>query len=101
MLRVDATQGGPAHQNGRSRTRRLMRLRRIAALLIAGLCSFILEARNQTPQPQKEVTYTRDIAPILNKNCVMCHRPDDVAPMSLMTYADYLLFATIIQYDVT
>ena len=78
-----------------------MRLRRIAALLIAGLCSFILEARNQIPQPQKEVTYTRDIAPILNKNCVMCHRPDDVAPMSLMTYEEVLPFARMIQQDVT
>jgi len=78
-----------------------MRLRRIAVPLIAGLCSFILEARNQTPQPQKEVTYTRDIAPILNKNCVMCHRPNDVAPMSLMTYEEVLPFARMIQQNVT
>ncbi len=36
----------------------------------------------------KEVTYNRDVAPILNKNCVVCHRPNDIAPMSLMTYKD-------------
>lgn len=31
-------------------------------------------------------TYTRDVAPILFKNCVTCHRPGDIGPMSLMTY---------------
>jgi hypothetical protein len=33
-------------------------------------------------------TYTKDVAPILNARCVMCHRPGEVAPMSLMTYAE-------------
>ena len=35
-----------------------------------------------------EVTFTRDIAPILQRSCQQCHRPDSVAPMSLITYAD-------------
>lgn len=33
-----------------------------------------------------KVTYSRDIAPILNANCVECHRPGEVAPFSLLTY---------------
>src|SRR5581483_307987 len=33
-------------------------------------------------------TYTRDIAPILNRNCVVCHRPGQVTPFSLLTYRD-------------
>ena len=33
-----------------------------------------------------EVTFTKDIAPILQRSCQSCHRPDGVAPMSLMTY---------------
>jgi len=33
-------------------------------------------------------TYCRDIAPILNQNCVRCHRPDEVAPFSLGNYAE-------------
>ena len=37
-------------------------------------------AAGQTP------TFTRDVAPILYKNCSQCHRPNEVAPMSLMTY---------------
>jgi hypothetical protein len=35
-----------------------------------------------------EVTFTKDIAPILQRSCQNCHRPDGVAPMSLVTYAD-------------
>src|SRR5437879_3906642 len=34
------------------------------------------------------VTFTRDIAPILQRSCQGCHRPDSVAPMSLLTYED-------------
>ena len=32
------------------------------------------------------VTFTKDIAPILNANCVACHQPGEIAPMSLTTY---------------
>jgi hypothetical protein len=34
------------------------------------------------------VTFTKDVAPILYRSCVRCHRPDEIAPMSLLTYAD-------------
>ena len=33
-----------------------------------------------------EVTYSRDVAPILYAHCTACHHPDDIAPMSLMAY---------------
>jgi hypothetical protein len=35
-----------------------------------------------------EVTFARDIAPILQRSCQQCHRPASVAPMSLLTYED-------------
>src|SRR5438067_11062889 len=35
-----------------------------------------------------DVTFTKDIAPILQRSCQGCHRPDGVAPMSLVTYGD-------------
>ena len=35
-----------------------------------------------------EVTFTKHIAPILQRSCENCHRPDGVAPMSLRTYED-------------
>src|SRR6266550_2702016 len=31
-------------------------------------------------------TFSKDVAPILFTKCVSCHRPGEVAPMSLMTY---------------
>ena len=34
----------------------------------------------------RPVTFSRDIAPILQKACQQCHRPDSIAPMSLITY---------------
>src|SRR5258708_36842574 len=31
-------------------------------------------------------TFTKDVAPILYARCVQCHRPNDIAPMSLLDY---------------
>src|SRR5262245_36664050 len=31
-------------------------------------------------------TWATDVAPIVYKSCVTCHRPGQVAPMSLLTY---------------
>src|SRR4029078_11762211 len=32
--------------------------------------------------------FTKDVAPIMMRSCVQCHRPGQVAPMSLLTYED-------------
>src|SRR6516225_12298614 len=34
------------------------------------------------------VTFSKDVAPILQKNCQGCHRPGEAAPMSLRTYQE-------------
>ena len=36
----------------------------------------------------REVTFTKDVAPILQRSCENCHRADGVAPMALSTYED-------------
>jgi hypothetical protein len=41
-------------------------------------------------------TYNKDIAPILNSQCVLCHRPGEVAPFSLLTYQDAAKRAALI-----
>jgi hypothetical protein len=37
---------------------------------------------------QTAPTFTRDVAPIFQEKCEACHRPDSIAPMSLVTYAE-------------
>jgi hypothetical protein len=34
------------------------------------------------------VTFNKDVLPVLQKNCQGCHRPGEVAPMSLLSYAE-------------
>jgi len=50
-----------------------------AALLFAA-CGLRVIAADAIP------TYSADVAPILYKNCASCHRPNDIAPMPLLTY---------------
>lgn len=44
-----------------------------------------------------EITYTRDIAPILYQNCAECHREGEVAPFPLVTYDDAAKRAHLIE----
>ena len=46
------------------------------------------------------VTFTKDVLPILQKNCQGCHRPGEVAPMSLLTYTDARPWAKAIKVAV-
>jgi hypothetical protein len=48
--------------------------------------------------PGQQVTFTKDIAPILQRSCQNCHRPDSVAPMSLLTYEDVRPWAKAMKY---
>ena len=61
---------------------------RFALLVIA------VTASAQTP------TFTKDVAPILNRNCVVCHRAGDIAPMSLMSYEEARPWAKSIRAQV-
>ena len=46
-------------------------------------------AAAQTPaKVAAAVTFTKDVAPILQRSCQNCHRPGQMAPMSLLTYQD-------------
>ena len=52
-------------------------------ILVAGCLAVILAA---PVVASAEVTFAKDIAPILQRSCQQCHRPASVAPMSLLTY---------------
>jgi hypothetical protein len=36
--------------------------------------------------PVGQATFAKDVAPILQQKCQACHRPESIAPMSLLTY---------------
>ncbi|HXP89020.1 MAG TPA: hypothetical protein VN841_30140 [Bryobacteraceae bacterium] len=40
------------------------------------------------PACHAQVTFNRDVAPVLQKHCQSCHRPGQAAPMPLVTYQD-------------
>ena len=52
--------------------------------------------RAQAPAAS-DITFTKDIAPILQRSCENCHRADGVAPMSLSTYEEVRPFARAIK----
>src|SRR5256886_16884852 len=69
----------------------------MAALALAlGAAALPLGVRAQTAPPPN-VTFTKDIAPILQRSCQNCHRPDGVAPMALVNYEDVRPWARAIK----
>ena len=49
-------------------------------------------------EAENGVSYTKDIAPILERSCQQCHRPESVAPMSLLTYEQARPWARAMKY---
>ncbi len=58
-----------------------------AALCVAGAVSLAAQSAGGS-SGTAAVTFSRDVAPIFYKNCTNCHRPGEIAPMSLLTYKD-------------
>jgi len=51
-----------------------------------GVVLFQTSTIGQTQSADRQVTFTKDVAPILQRSCVSCHRTGEMAPMSLTTY---------------
>lgn len=62
--------------------------------ILAGMSCMTMRLRADDTASEGAVTFTKDIAPIFQKNCQVCHRPGGdnytgmVAPMSLVSYDD-------------
>lgn len=69
--------------------------RRVAVTLLFTLLGVVCQA--QTPAAPEAVTFNKDVAPVLYKNCTVCHHPDDIAPMSLVTYKEVRPWAAAIR----
>ena len=78
---------------------------RQARNMAAGVC--VLSAALLAPgsaaaaDAPKAPTFTKDIAPIFQEKCEACHRPNSIAPMSLMTFAEARPWARSIKARVT
>jgi tetratricopeptide (TPR) repeat protein len=49
----------------------------------------VREEQPYTSRPAGTITFTKEIAPIVFKECAPCHRPGQSGPFSLLTYTDY------------
>src|SRR5262249_37955862 len=73
-------------------------------VLVTAAIVFVASASLGAQQPaasQGQVTFARDVAPILQRSCQNCHRPGSVAPMSLLTYEEARPWARAIKQRVS
>jgi hypothetical protein len=68
-------------------------------IAIALLLSLSTSNAGQSPATTAagDITFTRNIAPILQRSCQNCHRSDGVAPMSLVNYEEVRPWARAIK----
>jgi len=48
----------------------------------------------------REITFAADVAPIIQQNCQVCHRPGGIGPMSFTTYEEIRPWANVIRQKV-
>jgi hypothetical protein len=72
-----------------------------SSVAIVGFSTMVAGASSNAPAGAATApTFTKDVAPILFNSCVSCHRPGEVAPMSLMSYQDARPWAKAIKTKV-
>ena len=85
-----------------------MRVKRVLSQWMAGLMvagaglAFIASTDANTPAKKavKNVTFSKDVAPIFNQKCAECHRPGESAPFSTLSYKDVRPWAKSIREKV-
>jgi len=65
------------------------------ALAVLGLPG-VANAQEGNPAP----TFAKDVAPILQQNCQICHQPGSIGPMSLMNYEEVRPWGPVIKLQV-
>lgn len=63
-------------------------VRRVGLGALALSAAFALPGTARAADAAAKPTFTKDVAPIFQEKCEACHRPDSIAPMSLVTYAE-------------
>ena len=75
----------------------MKRLACAVLVTLAGVASTIVYT---APAPAAVPTFAKDVAPIVFEKCVTCHRPGEVAPMTLLSYEDVRPWAKVIKTKV-
>ena len=70
----------------------------VCAALVALTCAWLFKptftcacsgsGESTSAVANENITFSKDVAPIFFKSCTGCHRPGEIAPMSLLTYKD-------------
>ncbi len=72
-----------------------------AVSLLVGTLAIAATLTAASPSAQNNApTFTKDVAPIIFEKCAGCHRPFEVAPMTLMSYDDARPWAKAIKAKV-
>ena len=71
-----------------------------AALFVSALAFVSVSAQQKAESNPPVPTFAKDVAPILYKNCVTCHRPGEIGPMPLLTWEDARPYAQAILEEV-
>lgn len=64
---------------------------------------FALALLGGSSQPQSQLaapTFYKDVLPILQQRCQACHRPGEIAPFPLVTYAETKAWAKVLRHSV-
>jgi mono/diheme cytochrome c family protein len=72
---------------------------RIAAR-VCGIAVLVVACGSPAAAQQSGVTFAKDVAPILQKNCQQCHQPGAIGPMSLTTFEEVRPWARAIKQKV-
>ena len=75
-------------------------LGRVGVLASAGLLMLSTQAALAQARGE-QVTFAKHVAPLLQEKCQVCHQPNSVAPMSLLTYDDALPYAQLMKAKVS
>ena len=73
---------------------------RMLQLGLAGMLMSVAGPAVLAQSGDAEVTWARDVAPIFQAKCQVCHQPNSVAPLSLLTYREVVEEARSIKANV-
>ena len=73
---------------------------RLAAPVLGVSALLVAVSASPAGAQQQAPTFTKDIAPIFQKNCMQCHQPGSIGPMSLTTYQEARPWARAIKTKV-